>query len=176
MSLGNSKNKAPHSLEWPQAAGPETVEAPGAGRRPRAPSPQPFPRLLCPWTPKEENCPRLHFTPANDSVSRWHRTKAMSLCCSLCVWELGQQDAWGHWRGLWERLQSFSPAAQCHRGCPLPPVPVPVPPAPSPCSQPFPVECENRAVQGETGQRSWALAAGPVPGADKQSARGEPPA
>lgn len=40
--------------------------------------------------------------------------------CSLCIWELGQQDAWGHCRGL-GRGRSFLLAVWWHCGWSVPP-------------------------------------------------------
>ena len=82
---------------------------------PELPALNPYPGYSALASPKEGNCPGLHFTPANYSVFRWLGIKAMLLCRSLCIWELGQQDLWKHCGG-WGRGKGLRRG--CRASCP----------------------------------------------------------
>lgn len=119
MLLGNSKKKTLLSPEWPDA-GHEAAEATRAGQSPRAPCPQPSPRLFCPCTTKEGELSRTTFYSSELFCFQvaWDQSH-VALLQSLHM-GAGPAGLLGTMRGLRERLQSFSSAVQCHCGDPVP--------------------------------------------------------
>lgn len=146
--LGDSKKKAPAPPKWS-----ETAEAAWAGQPPRALSPQLLPSFSALATPKGGELSRTTFTLANYCFQMaWGQSHV--ICCSLCIEQLGQQDAWGHRRVSERGCRVPSSSAVCHCGCPPSPGPGAGPSTPFTCSEPFPMEVIAEPVQGERLQ-SW---------------------
>ena len=118
----------PPLLRAAQSCRSEAAESAWAGQQPRALSPHPFPRLLCPCTPKGGELSRTTFYSSKLFCFQmaWDQSH-VTLLQSLHMGP-GPAGRPGTLRGLWERLRNFLPAVQCHCGCPLPLVRVLVPP------------------------------------------------